>query len=1328
MQVRDHTFSRNILQCWLRPRHSVELTKRCAVGDINLCSSMPGLYNASSWVQLPLESSCVTAYANGYSMGLNAHLTYLNPGSETVQAIFIYLLDDGEVVTGFEATTGNRKVQAQVHSQSRMEECCTKFLWDCLPCLCPNGHLILDSNTAHGLFILSVGAVPPSATLSVNLRSSRELKTLTNGAVHVILNSTLTPFAPSPGEPSEEGEGLCDDSPTSCFGGAGGNPWVLLSDSPLVLPSPSSGSLSAALSEPATNVHRYKFSFRLEVQGPCLLAGIESTSHALRADASPFALSASSVWISLAEEHECNRALEIILHLSEPYIPHLCLEKGRKSFSQYKMQIRERGDFIRAVKKSSDPERQVSFVRRRFHKDLHFTPVLMLNFCPDLMSLSSLISDLPTITREIIFLVYHSGELSHNFRDALLLAVRSLPARTLLNLGSGTCDSITLFQTSRQCSNESLEAACDHIKNGQLSCSSSNLVTVLGHILTLPVHRGYPRQLFLFTDTSPRCPGRVIELLTYHAKTTRVFGFGLDVRAGHRFLEEAARVSSGTVELLGEGERLQPKLIKSLKKALEPALSDITIDWYMPDTMEALLTPNEIAPLYPGGSLISYCALYHTASFRGKRDMRKSVRCGSFSSVFESQEDSQVPESTETSCLNPPTGADDMGRALQEISHEISMEFSACSEKPEISEDSFSDIRKRIVRSSYVKDQYVLTHCSVSTEPTHAQTHPSISSDPTYAPTHGSTSSESVGSHDANGNCSSAMNSQQGQKSVSQMAGIHAPIRDLASFSKAPGTQSSEELVKRKALMQATMSGRSFSSPHGELDMLRLRSVLDKVSQSKEPDKRCTRGESLMDSCQFHTPSNLDWDMLVDAQYLFSASPAAEENSVISKASTDSVWQCRAVIRGLLGNKSHSWEASISLQSLLHSTDEESEGSNMVDSEFDLHHLAAQSVIKDNEDTAWRVCDIEHGSSRRYRLKAIQTSKSCSQISTFTSHMPVDLASHDVISEHIKVCRGWRNNRIDSTNLANLHKREHRSSENMDELFMASDDTADFPSSPRSLISNSGSEKKSIQEGHLLSAFGSQKPSDTSLSSRISNGKRKIRSISGKLSPLKTPCLREREKEKSQEFGLQDYLPLISLQSSEGYFTLNSNFSSVVKISLERLLRASPYSCHRGSLSPGSEPSLLEQGQFLKGGMGTYKGGSQPQVPTTQGPSFIPVHATSCPEALCQQADSGRGSETDPCETSPCPSEVCTDMDTDLEGWSWATAVALAWLEHCSAGFFTEWEVLAAKAEVWLRAQVLPDGLQISALKGAARHLFLLLRHWDENLNLNMLCYKPGDV
>ena len=44
--------------------------------------------------------------------------------------------------------------------------------------------------------------------------------------------------------------------------------------------------------------------------------GLESPTHALRADADPGAQSASSTYITLAQEHPYDRHIEVILHLS----------------------------------------------------------------------------------------------------------------------------------------------------------------------------------------------------------------------------------------------------------------------------------------------------------------------------------------------------------------------------------------------------------------------------------------------------------------------------------------------------------------------------------------------------------------------------------------------------------------------------------------------------------------------------------------------------------------------------------------------------------------------------------------------------------------------------------------------------------------------------------------------------------------------------------------------------------------------------------------------------------------------------------------------------
>lgn len=176
-----------------------------------------------------------------------------------------------------------------------------------------------------------------------------------------------------------------------------------------------------------------------------------------------------------------------------------------------------------------------------------------------------------------------------------------------------------------------------------------------------------------------------------------------------------------------------------MKKALEPALSDITIDWYMPETMEALLTPNEIAPLYPGDCLISYCTLYNIASFRSKKGMVRIItilnelglinfighmwklcvtllfqarvtRGGSLSSVFQSHEESQTSGTTDASCLNQSAAVEDVERALQEISHEISLEFSAWSEDPERSESTCMYIQYMQMSLSSLSVFFVFLH------------------------------------------------------------------------------------------------------------------------------------------------------------------------------------------------------------------------------------------------------------------------------------------------------------------------------------------------------------------------------------------------------------------------------------------------------------------------------------------------------------------------------------------------------------------------------------------------------------------------------------------
>lgn len=253
------------------------------------------------------------------------------------------------------------------------------------------------------------------------------------------------------------------------------------------------------------------------------------------------------------------------------------------------------------------------------------------------------------------------------------------------------------------------------------------------------------------------------------------------------------------------------------------------------------------------------------------------------------------------------------------------------------------------------------------------------------------------------------------------------------------------------------------------------------------------------------------------------------------------------------------------------------------------------------------------------------------------------------------------------------------------------------------------------------------------------------------------------------------------LQLASGAFLLTEIYSDCLQIPLDRLKRASPYSLHRRSLSPPfrctspSAPSLSTSAKppsaptfhhvtFSLSSCSLTKPTTPPfhhtpddttlmleaklprRHPSDRDPVTSPPELPSSEEGSLElsvgpspsqnqglgQADSGRGSETDICEVSSVESAallVSSQLaQEDLESSSWATAVALAWLEHRCAGYFMEWELVAAKADFWLRCQELPEGLDMGGLRGAARQLFLLLRHWDENIKLNMLCYNPNNV
>ncbi|NXX50887.1 VW5B1 protein, partial [Tricholaema leucomelas] len=398
-------------------------------------------------------------------------------------------------------------------------------------------------------------------------------------------------------------------------------------------------------------------------------AGVESPTHEIRADADPSARSARSILITLANKHTFDRPVEILIHPSEPHMPHILMEEGDMTPAEYERHLKGKNDFIKGTKKDPSAEKKTEIIRKRLNKDIPHHPVIMLNFCPDLRTIQP---DLQKAQGEFIFLIDCSRSMSginiSRAKDALLVILKSLMPSCLFNVIAFGATFKTLFPASQIYCEESLAIACQSIRRIRADMGGTNILTPLKWLIRQPLHRGHPRLLFLLTDGATSNTGKVLELLRNHCCSTRCYSFGIGPNACRRLVGGLAAVSRGVAEFLAEGERLQPKMLRSLKKAMAPVLSDVCVEWVFPESTEVLVSPINASCLFPGDRLVAYSIVCDTSSYisnprsdkRRRYSMMRSQESGS-SVFFHSQEEAAGTESwnhsrdSESCC---PTEAD----------------------------------------------------------------------------------------------------------------------------------------------------------------------------------------------------------------------------------------------------------------------------------------------------------------------------------------------------------------------------------------------------------------------------------------------------------------------------------------------------------------------------------------------------------------------------------------------------------------------------------------------------------------------------------------------
>ncbi|KAJ3063499.1 hypothetical protein HK102_008454, partial [Quaeritorhiza haematococci] len=209
------------------------------------------------------------------------------------------------------------------------------------------------------------------------------------------------------------------------------------------------------------------------------------------------------------------------------------------------------------------------------------------------------LNDIPS---ELIFLVDRSGSMEgariNQTRQALQLFLRSIPPKNyFFNIvGFGSSYQFLFPDKSVEYNQTNLAHALKHAEGMDADLGGTEIYNALQAVFKAR-RRDMPTQVFVLTDGEVWDVERVLDLIRtnvgddredksegngikpYPPSFVRVFSMGIGNNVSHQLVEGMARVGKGFAQFVVEGERMEKKIIRQLKSALMPPMTDYKITW-----------------------------------------------------------------------------------------------------------------------------------------------------------------------------------------------------------------------------------------------------------------------------------------------------------------------------------------------------------------------------------------------------------------------------------------------------------------------------------------------------------------------------------------------------------------------------------------------------------------------------------------------------------------------------------------------------------------------------------------------------------------------------
>lgn len=246
-------------------------------------------------------------------------------------------------------------------------------------------------------------------------------------------------------------------------------------------------------------------------------------------------------------------------------------------------------------------------------------PVVMLTVYPEFpKDMMSSVSS----SGEFVFLLDRSGSMDWSMghtnetgsriesaRNTLLLLLKSLPMGCYFNIYSFGDSFENIFPESVQYSQQTMEEALKKVENMQANLGGTEILAPLQRIYSQACIPSHPRQLFVFTDGEVENTKEVINLVRSNAGSHRCFSFGIGEGASSALINGLAKEGGGHAQFITGSARMQPKVIQSLRFAMQPAVVDVSVKWDLPKGVSATVLSPPITSIFQGQRSLLFAQL-----------------------------------------------------------------------------------------------------------------------------------------------------------------------------------------------------------------------------------------------------------------------------------------------------------------------------------------------------------------------------------------------------------------------------------------------------------------------------------------------------------------------------------------------------------------------------------------------------------------------------------------------------------------------------------------------------------------------------------------------